>query len=348
MNFNYRRTDEGPEHPTRQRLVRFLVLVWMAALLPLSVAQETATSMIWKTNAGVFLTFGTTDIEVKPYIQSTFSADVAPGIGLDAGIISEFYIASPRHGVEEDALGGSLSTYLGFGLITDKRLVYPTQPNALDVRTFSGRGPSVNSFQAGYGVTQWFGGFPATGDWTLTSRAGSVYLSYNDGPWTRARLIYGNDDLPLGDSRDSNESAFGSFEIGNNYESAEIGFYNVTDQVLYGSKEEVDPRFKLPNRVSVGYRLVGEPFADKERGLGTSLTTGPGVENHVVFLGYSSSFLEFRLGVEGKLAYDVTQGLIHNLLGYHALPHKDDNNVFLETGLDISYALQDSEVYTLR
>ena len=316
-----------------------LLLISFTSAQEISYAPPART--LWSVNAGAMLTVSTSDLEVKPFLEATYSSEIASsGINVDAGAMLEFYLSDYKYGIGQNAVGGNASAYLGLGLFPNTSPAPARQVsnegNTFDIRTFSGSGASVSSWQVGYGVSQWFGGFPGVDTWTLTSRAGVIYLGHSGSDTVRWRLIYGNDNLPLGDFRDSNESAFGSFEIGGGVGgSLEIGFRNVTDQVLYGAKEEVDAQFRLPNRVSSGYRLVREPYTDEARGLGTSLTVGPGVKNHIVFIGMRMGAMRFRLGVDGKLAYDLTQGLMHQAFGFHGLPHKESTGTFFEFGLDL-------------
>ena len=82
---------------------------------------------------------------------------------------------------------------------------------------------------------------------------------------------------------------------------------------------------------------MGEPYTDETRALGTSLTVGPGVKNHVVFAGATLGSLRLRFGIDGELAYDLTQGLMHQALGFHGVPHKETTSTFFELGVDLGF-----------
>ena len=322
------------------RLKKVLSL-WIVLTLSAAWGQTFRDSdAFWAVDLGVMLTLGLEDIEIKPFLQTSYSAELGSNIGIDAGVRLELYTAYPKYGVNHFAVGGDLSTYLGFGVIPGDTPLAQVRANSIDVRSFGGSGPTMNGLQAGYSVTQWFGGFVGGGEgglfgWKLSSRAGALYAGYGDEN-VRLRVTYGNDNLPLGDHLDSNESAFGSVEVGNEASSFELGFRNVTDYILYGPRGDVADGFKLSDPTSSGYRLAGEPYTDKERGLGTYLVKGPGVKQHVVFLGGSSGPAHIRLGVRGQLAYNLTQGRIHSLIGAHGLPHDDGTSLFLEAALDLS------------
>ena len=87
---NHKKAEVRLAPPAWERPKGFLVLMWMLMLFaPLASAQDyRSADSVWTFNTGMLLTLSSTDFE-KPFIQSTFSAEVVSGIGMDAGALLE-------------------------------------------------------------------------------------------------------------------------------------------------------------------------------------------------------------------------------------------------------------------
>jgi RHS repeat-associated protein len=305
--------------------------------------NETAKSPLWEVKGGLKISYGSTQLEFRPFVEGSISAPIVDHVGIEAGAQLEFYTAYPKYGLERGAIGGNLSLYAGAGWRTGN-MPERIRTNSFDARTFSGSGLSLYNIRVGYGVTSFFGHFigeerpfqkpgPAS---PLFSRTGTVYAGTNFDTWSLTGR-YSNDNLFLGNGLDANETASGSLQLKVGDYSGEVGFFNVTDQVQHGIESDLDSRYKMLKDPS-GVRLVEGPIWDHERKLATYKTDGPGVSLHVVYGAFSAPGFQLRAGVGGKAAHDVTQGAVHRALGYHLFPHDAKSWLYKELNIDLSGA----------
>ncbi len=300
----------------------------------------------WEVKGGIKFSFGSTRVELTPFIEGSVSYLSSFHVGVDAGAKFEFYSASGKYGLKREAHGGNLSGYIGAGLLLDNTPPDNPRTNSFDVRSFAGSGVSLHNIVFGYGISSFFGEFDDDSfnpippeHLRLFSRTGIYYGSLNFGEWY-SKSWYANDNLMGGNGLDANESAFGGIQVRKGEESLELSFFDVTDQIEHvtsGTKGFKDVRD------SEGVRKVEEGTQwDKNRGLGIYKSKGPGVSLHVINVAYSRGPLQFKAGLMGKFAYDWTQGLAHKIGGWHHHRHDQNTRFFFDFTLEVSHAEQNN------
>ena len=257
------------------------------------------------------------------------------GFGGEVGGKVEFYNSDKKYGVDLPASGINFSVFAGLGSASPDKYEI-NKSDSYNIRTFSGSGPSLLDYKVGLGHTVFEGRFTnykeksPEDDSRLFSSIGSVYGSFKIGD-ENLRLVYGNDNILFGNRLDANETANLSLFYKIQDVELEFGFFNVTDQVQHvQSESELNPDLKKMTKDPAGFRSAGGKVWDENRKLATYDVYGKGIKQHVIFLGIQNENIYGQLGVSGKTSHNLTQGAIHNILGYHLFPHKSKNYFHFE------------------
>lgn len=292
-------------------------------------------SLMYDIRIGTTVTFGSSNIEITHSLSANLSGIFNSGFGGEVGGKVEFYNSDKKYGVDLPASGINFSVFAGLGSASPDKYEI-NKSDSYNIRTFSGSGPSLLDYKVGLGHTVFEGRFTnykeksPEDDSRLFSSIGSVYGSFKIGD-ENLRLVYGNDNILFGNRLDANETANLSLFYKIQDVELEFGFFNVTDQVQHvQSESELNPDLKKMTKDPAGFRSAGGKVWDENRKLATYDVYGKGIKQHVIFLGIQNENIYGQLGVSGKTSHNLTQGAIHNILGYHLFPHKSKNYFHFE------------------